>query len=178
MLRQLAGLTQQSPTVGGMQSHVAANHVQPVEHVAEEPVNRAQPNHRTRHLLLHYHSTRSTRRAATIGLAKNCAQWFGGMAWVTVAGRAGRASRGVARAAGVGKCRSRHVRCVCGRAASSVCRGPAWRRGRRARRVAHNIGVLTRFFCRPFAFLLLPLSFEIKTRISIEGAGARVIVRL
>jgi len=59
------------------------------------------------------------------------------MAWVTKKRRRGRACRGAARAASVGKCRSRCVRCMCGRAACAVCRRPAWRRGRGAR-AAHK----------------------------------------
>ena len=39
------------------------------------------------------------------------------MAWVTKKRRRGRACRGAARAASVGKSRSRCVRCMCGRAA-------------------------------------------------------------
>ena len=62
---------------------------------------------------------------------------FSDMAWVIKKWRRGRACRGAARAASVGKCRSRCVRCMCGRAACAVCRRPAWRRGRRAR-AAHK----------------------------------------
>ena len=42
---------------------------------------------------------------------------FSDMAWVIKKWRRGRACRGAARAASVGKCRSRCVRCMCGRAA-------------------------------------------------------------
>ena len=62
---------------------------------------------------------------------------FVDMAWVIKKWRRGRACRGAARAASVGRCRSRCVGCMCGRAACAVCRRPAWRRGRRAR-AAHK----------------------------------------
>ena len=62
---------------------------------------------------------------------------FSDMAWVIKKWRRGRACRGAARAASVGRCRSRCVGCMCGRAACAVCRRPAWRRGRRAR-AAHK----------------------------------------
>jgi hypothetical protein len=66
-----------------------------------------------------------------------CWEFISDMAWVIKKWRRGRACRGAARAASVGKCRSRCVRCMCGRAACAVCRRPAWRRGRRAR-AAHK----------------------------------------
>ena len=76
------------------------------------------------------------------------------MAWVIKKWRRGRACRGAARAASVGKCRSRCVRCMCGRAACAVCRRPAWRRGRRAR-AAHKYrlpaGTFTRTSLRNLA---------------------------
>ena len=62
---------------------------------------------------------------------------FVDMAWVIKKWRRERACRGAARAASVGRCRSRCVGCMCGRAACAVCRRPAWRRGRRAR-AAHK----------------------------------------
>jgi len=62
---------------------------------------------------------------------------FVDMAWLIKKWRRERACRGAARAASVGRCRSRCVGCMRGRAACAVCRRPAWRRGRRAR-AAHK----------------------------------------
>ena len=64
-VRQLPELKQHTPNAGGVQSHAAASHVQQVEHVAKEPMNRAHPKHCKHHLLLHNHSTKPMRQTTT-----------------------------------------------------------------------------------------------------------------
>ena len=86
---------------------------------------------------------------------------FSDLAWVTRKWRCGRACRGAARAASVARCRSRCVRCTCGRAACAVRRRPAWRWGRRAR-VAHkylplDVEELTHSFQLSHSHTALPL---------------------
>ena len=64
-VQQLPELKQHTPNAGGVQSHAAANHVQQVEHVAKEPMDRAHPKHCKHHLLLHNHSTKPMRQTTT-----------------------------------------------------------------------------------------------------------------